>query len=300
MSYFGDLFGQYGLGDAAQDQGFQDWLISTGNAPQIQQAMSGEIPEGVDPTDWLAQWYRMYQAQAPSSTPPPTDGAPPPTDTTPPTPPAGGTPGPPGPGNTVGSLLQPYPGIGKAPPPVQPGAGDFPTYTPPPAFSYADFQMPAAFKAPTYDEAQQEPGFQFRLGTGRQALENSAAARGTLRTGGTLKDILDYGQNFASNEYRNVYDRSLGTYRTNFDTALQGYATNRGNALDTYNTNYQTQYTDPYDFKYAGALNKQTQGNTAWNQAYQNYLQDYNMWRNRNLDTENALYRQQQLGLQAT
>ena len=48
---------------------------------------------------------------------------------------------------------------------------------------------------------QNSPGYQFRLGEGLKALERSAAARGTLLTGGTLKGLTRYGQEFASNEY---------------------------------------------------------------------------------------------------
>jgi hypothetical protein len=61
-----------------------------------------------------------------------------------------------------------------------------------------------------------DPSYQFRLGEGERALQQSAAARGVLRTGGTLKDILGYGQNFASQEYGNVDARR-------FRDALAGY-----------------------------------------------------------------------------
>lgn len=54
---------------------------------------------------------------------------------------------------------------------------------------------------------QQDPGYQFRMDQGQKAIERSAAARGGLQSGGTLKAIADYGQNFASNEYGNAYNR---------------------------------------------------------------------------------------------
>jgi hypothetical protein len=68
------------------------------------------------------------------------------------------------------------------------------------------------FRQPTFAEAQQEPGYQFRLQGGSDALERSAAARGVHRTGGTLKDIAEYGQNFASQEYGNVFNRALQSF----------------------------------------------------------------------------------------
>lgn len=54
---------------------------------------------------------------------------------------------------------------------------------------------------------QQDPGYAFRMAEGQKAIERSAAARGGLQTGGTLKAISRYGQDFASNEYNNAYNR---------------------------------------------------------------------------------------------
>jgi hypothetical protein len=121
-----------------------------------------------------------------------------------------------------------------------------PTYTPPPAFSYGDFSY-GDFKAPTVEEALNDPGYKFRLQQGQQALENAASAKGVLNDSGTAKALIDYGQNAASQEYANVWNRAMGAYTTGRDTAAGIYNTNRGNAADIYNTNYRTQYTDPYN-----------------------------------------------------
>jgi hypothetical protein len=59
----------------------------------------------------------------------------------------------------------------------------------------------------TMSDFQQDPGYQFRMQQGMDALQASAAARGGLMSGNTLKAITDYGQNFASNEYQNAYNR---------------------------------------------------------------------------------------------
>jgi len=72
-----------------------------------------------------------------------------------------------------------------------------------------------SFTAPTGVTEQNDPGYQFRLTQGLNALQNSAAARGGLLSTGTAKNINDYAQNSASNEYSNVYNRALGTYQTN-------------------------------------------------------------------------------------
>ena len=75
-----------------------------------------------------------------------------------------------------------------------------------------------SFTAPTGVTEQNDPGYQFRLQQGMSALQNSAAARGGLLSTGTAKNINDYAQNSASNEYGNVYNRALQTYGTNFNT----------------------------------------------------------------------------------
>lgn len=71
------------------------------------------------------------------------------------------------------------------------------------------------FQAPTSVTEQNDPGYQFRLQQGAQALQNSAAARGGLLSGNTAKALEDYSQNYASNEYQNVYNRAFNTFETN-------------------------------------------------------------------------------------
>lgn len=57
---------------------------------------------------------------------------------------------------------------------------------------------------------QTDPGYQFRLQQGLNAIEHSAAARGGRAGGDTLKALQEYGQNFASNEYNNYANRQIG------------------------------------------------------------------------------------------
>ena len=99
-------------------------------------------------------------------------------------------------------------------------------------FSYADFKVPGA------EGMYADPGYQFRLDQGRKQLEASAAGRGLLRTGGTLKGLMDYGQNAASQEYGNVFNRALQTYGTNRSNAADIYGTNYNLYKDTYGQNY--------------------------------------------------------------
>ena len=112
---------------------------------------------------------------------------------------------------------------------AQPFAYD--PYTPATPFAYGDFQ------APTGQSILSDPSYQFRLEQGQKALDASAANRGTLRTGGHLKDTLGYGQNFASQEYGNIYNRAAEQYGTNRNNAQQNYAMNEANRAGAYNTN---------------------------------------------------------------
>lgn len=129
---------------------------------------------------------------------------------------------------TVGDPSQILPPSSGAEPTDDYGEFSFPSYSgaSQPYWNYEaapEFNAPE-FYAPSYEDAQNEPGFQFRLRSGADALERSAAARGVLRTGGTLKGIEEYGQNFGAQEYSNVYDRALRTYGTRLDALKSEFA----------------------------------------------------------------------------
>jgi hypothetical protein len=78
------------------------------------------------------------------------------------------------------------------------------------------------FSAPTGLTMENDPGYQARLKLGTDVLEHSAAARGNVLTGGTAKALDTYAQDYASNEYGNVYNRALSGYTTNRDTYNTG------------------------------------------------------------------------------
>jgi len=72
-------------------------------------------------------------------------------------------------------------------------------------FSAADFQT--------------DPGYAFRLSEGMKALDRTAASRGGLLSGATLKGAQRYGSDLASQEYGNAYNR----FQTNRATQSQEY-----------------------------------------------------------------------------
>jgi hypothetical protein len=57
------------------------------------------------------------------------------------------------------------------------------------------------------DQFQADPGYAFRMSEGMKGLERSAAARGGLLSGSTLKGIQRFGQDMASQEYQNAFNR---------------------------------------------------------------------------------------------
>lgn len=78
-----------------------------------------------------------------------------------------------------------------------------------------------------------DPGYAFRMQEGQKALERSAAARGGLQSGGTLKAISRYGQDYASNEYNNAYNRFSNdqTRRFNQLSSIAGLGQNANSQL---------------------------------------------------------------------
>ena len=59
----------------------------------------------------------------------------------------------------------------------------------------------------TGQDIYSDPSYQFRLQQGQDAIQSSAAAKGGLLTGATLKALQNYGQDAASQEYGNAYNR---------------------------------------------------------------------------------------------
>jgi len=70
----------------------------------------------------------------------------------------------------------------------------------------------------------QDPGYAFRLQQGQKALDASAAARGGLISGNALRAAQGYGQEMASQEYQNAFNR----YQTERQATLDPYMTLAG------------------------------------------------------------------------
>jgi len=97
-----------------------------------------------------------------------------------------------------------------------------------------------------------DPGYAFRMSEGMKGLERSAAARGGLLSGSILKGIQRFGQDLASQEYQNAFNR----YQTNRAAQLNPLQSLAGVGQTTANTLGQ-----------AGTQFANTMGNIGMNQA---------------------------------
>lgn len=112
------------------------------------------------------------------------------------------------------------------------------------ATSYTPFGM---------TQFQADPGYGFRMSEGMKELERSAAARGGLLSGATLKGIQRYGQGLASQEYQNAFNR----YQTEREARLNPLQSLAGVGQTTANRLGE-----------AGTSYGQNVGNALLNQAY--------------------------------
>lgn len=94
----------------------------------------------------------------------------------------------------------------------------------------------------TQADYQADPGYAFRMSEGMKGLERSAAARGGLLSGSTLKGIQRYGQDLASQEYSNAYNRFRDTQglRRNALAGVVGFAPTAAGAMTSSGQNYAT------------------------------------------------------------
>lgn len=131
-------------------------------------------------------------------------------------------------------------------------------------FSMADFQA--------------DPGYQFRMQQGLQALQGSAAARGGLLSGAALKGIEQYGQGLASQEYQSAFDRRMQEQNARFGrlASLAGlgqqatqYTGSLGAQAAGQAGNYLTQGANAQAAGYVGAANAINSGVSNW-MDYQN------------------------------
>jgi hypothetical protein len=84
------------------------------------------------------------------------------------------------------------------------------------------------FQAPTADQALQTPGLQYALQRAQQAIERSAAAKGTLLTGGLMRDLSENQIGMALQGYGDTYNRA----RSEFDLSRSIFEGNQDRPFD--------------------------------------------------------------------
>lgn len=119
-----------------------------------------------------------------------------------------------------------------------------PTYTAPQALDPRQFAT-QPFTPPTGADLERDPSYRFRLTEGQRALERGASARGGLLSGGTLRGLERYAQDYASTEYGNVYNRAQAEYQNRlnenqlaYGRALTADESQYGRGLQQYTTRY--------------------------------------------------------------
>jgi hypothetical protein len=96
------------------------------------------------------------------------------------------------------------------------------------------------YKKFSMNDFMEDPGYQFRLTQGQQALDRSAAARAGLQSGAALKAATEFGQKMGSEEFNNAFNR-YGIEREraiNPLLSMAGFGQTATNNLQTGATNY--------------------------------------------------------------
>lgn len=96
----------------------------------------------------------------------------------------------------------------------------------------------------TMKDFQADPGYAFRMAEGAKAIERSASARGGLNSGATMKALTRFGQDTASAEYSNAYNRFNADRDRRFNrlASLSGSGQTANSGVAQASQNYANQY----------------------------------------------------------
>ena len=92
----------------------------------------------------------------------------------------------------------------------------------------------------TGQDIYSDPSYQFRLQQGQDAIQSSAAAKGGLLSGATLKALQGYGQDMASQEYQNAYNRFNADQTNQYNRLSNIVGMGQNAAAQTGNAGMQT------------------------------------------------------------
>jgi hypothetical protein len=74
--------------------------------------------------------------------------------------------------------------------------------------------------APTQQQLEQTPGYQFQLQQGLNAAQNANAAKGLGNSSNATMDATKYAEGLAGTYYQNAFNNALNTFQTNQGTTL--------------------------------------------------------------------------------
>lgn len=131
---------------------------------------------------------------------------------------------------------------------------------------------------PSRFQFQKDPGYQFRLQEGINALDYSAAARGRLQSGAQARATTRYASGLASQEYQNAWNRNASSKSQNFNqlASLAGVGQTANQAVNQARSNMAANVGQATtQAGNAIAQNAMNQG-AARSSAYQGYAQSAN------------------------
>lgn len=107
-------------------------------------------------------------------------------------------------------------------------------------------------------DLQNDPGYQFRMQQAQQALSRSAAAKGTLGSGGFAKSLDTYSQGLASQEYQAAWSRNFAQNQANYNNLANISGAGQNAAVGT--GNIGTGYANSMSSLYGALGNSQAAG----------------------------------------
>jgi hypothetical protein len=132
---------------------------------------------------------------------------------------------------------------------ARPEAPDAPTFQRPEAMEFRDYGDGPQFMAPTWQDIEKDPGFQWELKQGLGAVNAASAARGKLRSGDAAKALQREGYGIAHSKGADYFNRALQGYNANrsafqdtrnFGTGLTQWQQNRGDNVFADDRAYDT------------------------------------------------------------
>ena len=126
---------------------------------------------------------------------------------------------------------------------------------------------------------QQQPGYQFQLQQGQQAINNSAAAQGNVLSGGTQKALASYSTGLANQSYNTAYNQYVQGQQ--LGAGIQNQAYNQFGQNRDFSMNAYQQQLNQYNQNRNANLQQNQQGmqnaQNTYQDANQQAMQQYQM-----------------------